>query len=145
MWNALVGCAVEANNPAESSDFARGVRCVLEALSGAAYADGNWGTANRLLEILDSIDWRRLSEGTEDESLADRLIRRHGTVVAEYILSKALKRVCGIPGAATAISQMLILEGSGMGVHENTSMLAAQMADRRKVETAGNRSQSPTA
>lgn len=139
MWNALVGCAVEANNPAESSDFARGVRRVLEALSGAAYADENWGTANRLLEIRDSIDWRRLSEGSESQALADRMIRRDGTVVAEYILSQALKRVCGITADHTAISQMWILGGNGMGVHENTSMLAARMADRRNVESARNR------
>lgn len=129
--NALASCAVEANNPAESSDFARGVRQVIRDLASAAYAGGNWGLSNQLMEIADSIDWRRLSGVPEHQVLADRLVRQEGTMLAEYTLSQALKRVCGIPEGTTVISQMWILGDGTGGDRQNTSMLAAHAAECR--------------
>jgi hypothetical protein len=131
VMNALASCAVEANNQAESSDFARGVRYMIETLASAAYEGGNWGLSNRLLEIRDSIDRRHLAVAPEPLAIAERLVRQHGTRTAEYILSTALKRVCGIPAGVTAISQMLILDEECRMDQQNTSALAFQAAEAR--------------
>lgn len=90
----------------------------------ATTADGIAGEVKRLRELRGAVS---LQAG----SIADRLVCEHGTVMAEYILSEAMRKVCGVNDDVAAISQIWVLADDGPGEYLNTSALAEVAANAR--------------
>lgn len=128
---ALADCVKTAQDPEESQDYARGVRAVLSALAGDAYEAGNWELANKLLEFRDMARCPAELMKSDQDEIADRLVREDGTVMAEWILQKAMMKVCGVETDCIAISQIWVIKDKLPGERLNTSALAAEAAKVR--------------